>query len=326
MDTWCVQPMLYGKKPEGQPASNPKASAATASFVAGGLIFIMHHHHYTNDIMGWAGEMHQLANNCASIWKSSEDIPEPPFPLGPRPAWIYPGSPSLTLRRSSVSTDLCRPYATLTTRLLKKLTSSEDGNWIFSYDAYMGYIWRVLSKHRARLSKLDLKQNLLWVEAVDMRRRFHEPRVPARIQGNVVWVVLTVSYHGYPRYRCIRQLTNDATQDAVSARLAAIAPIRDNTTLLHRTDSLPPMSNITTGWRDTAPGDADFGFATPCAFHSPFNTATAGFTIVYQARKNGPAGDDKGNKLSIGFEKELAKDPIEDAEWNKFFEFRDMQH
>jgi len=59
--------MLYGEKPEAQPASNPEASAFKASFIAGGLIFMMHHHHYANDVMGWAGEMHQLADNCAAI-------------------------------------------------------------------------------------------------------------------------------------------------------------------------------------------------------------------------------------------------------------------
>lgn len=108
----------------------------------------------------------------------------------------------------------------------------------------------------------------------------------------------------------------------MNAALAAIAPIRDKTTLFLRTDSFPPMSNFTTEWRDTAPCDADFGFATPHGFRFPFDTVTAGLTVVYPVRKNGPAGDDEGNEFSIGFEKELAKDLIEDPEWNKFFEFR----
>lgn len=72
MDTWCVSPTTYGEKPEAQPASNPKASAFKASFIQGGLVFMMHHHHWANDVMGWAGELHQLAENCAAIWKPRE--------------------------------------------------------------------------------------------------------------------------------------------------------------------------------------------------------------------------------------------------------------
>ncbi|KAG9255119.1 uncharacterized protein F5Z01DRAFT_75111 [Emericellopsis atlantica] len=350
MDTWCVQPMSYGEKPEAQPASNPKASAFKASFIAGGLIFMMHHHHYANDIMGWAGEMHQLADNCAAIWKSSEDIP------ASLPAWdpacldlsrVTVADPPEEQRVDGPVSPLRHPdhktgqwllfhLPRSKTEELKKLASPGDGNWISSYDAYMAYIWRVLSKHRARLFKPDLKQNLLWGEAVDMRRRFHDPPVPARIQGNVVWVALSTQ-SPVPQLTAeeviseapltklawyIRQLTNGVTQDAVSAGLADIAPIRDKTTLFLRTDSFPPMSNFTTEWRDTAPCDADFGFATPYAFRFPFDTVTAGLTVVYPVRKNGPAGDDEGNEFSIGFEKELSKGLIEDPEWNKFFEFR----
>lgn len=33
---------------------------------------MMHHHHTANDVMGWAGELHQLAENCAAIWKGTK--------------------------------------------------------------------------------------------------------------------------------------------------------------------------------------------------------------------------------------------------------------
>lgn len=83
------------------------------------------------------------------------------------------------------------------------------------------------------------------------------------------------------------------------------------------------MSNFTTEWRDTRVTDADFGFARPYAFRFPFDTVTAGLTVVLPVRTVGaPAGDDEGNEFSIGFEKELTKDLIEDPEWNKYFEFR----
>lgn len=83
------------------------------------------------------------------------------------------------------------------------------------------------------------------------------------------------------------------------------------------------MSNFTTEWRDTRPCDADFGFAKPYAFRFPFDTVTAGLTVVYPVRTNGaPAGDNEGNEFSIGFEKELTEGLINDPEWNKYFEFR----
>jgi len=124
-------------------------------------------------------------------------------------------------------------------------------------------------------------------------------------------------------HRYIRQLTNGVTQENLDVALSAIAPIRDKTTLFLRTDSFPPMSNFTTEWRDTKPCDADFGFARPYAMRFPFDTVTAGLTTVYPVRTHGaPAGADEGNEFSIGFEKELAEDLINDPEWNKYFEFR----
>lgn len=105
--------------------------------------------------------------------------------------------------------------------------------------------------------------------------------------------------------------------------LSAIAPIRDKSALFLRTDSLPPMSNITTDWRDARAVEADFGFGAPYAFRFPFDTVTVGLTVVLPARKHGaPRGDDEGNEFSIGFEKELAEDLIDDPEWNRYFEFR----
>lgn len=55
----------------------------------------------------------------------------------------------------------------------------------------MAHIWRVLSKNRAKLFKPDLRKPLIWGGAVDMRRRFHNPPVPQRIQGNVVFMTLS---------------------------------------------------------------------------------------------------------------------------------------
>lgn len=68
---YSVSPMTYGEKPEASLDAHPKAAAFQANFIRGGLVFMMHHHHAANDVMGWAGELHQLAENCAAIWNKT---------------------------------------------------------------------------------------------------------------------------------------------------------------------------------------------------------------------------------------------------------------
>ena len=203
MATWCVAPMTYGEKPEAQPAARPRASAFKATFVRGGLVLMMHHHHFANDVMGWAGEMRQLSENCAASWRLArgED---------PRwPAWdpacldlsrVTKEEPPEDQRVDGPPTPLRHPDHVAGQWLLfhlprskaaelKRLASPQDGSyWISTYDAYMAFLWRVLTRHRARLFKPDPKAKLRWGEAVDMRRRFHDPPVPERMQGNVVFV------------------------------------------------------------------------------------------------------------------------------------------
>lgn len=207
LDTWCVPPMTYGEKLEAQPVSSPKASAFKATFIPGGLVFMMHHHHYANDVMGWAGELRQLAENCAAIWNSSDSSPPPPAPWDPAcldnsrltrpelPESQRVDGPISPLRHSDH-----HPAQLILFHLpkskaaeLKQIASPEDGSyWISSYDAFSAYIWRMLSKHRARLFKPDPGEKLIWGEAVDMRRRLHDPPVPERVQRNVAFAALSI--------------------------------------------------------------------------------------------------------------------------------------
>ncbi|KAK7427751.1 hypothetical protein QQZ08_005689 [Neonectria magnoliae] len=64
--------MTYGEKPEASPDNSPVTAAFKANFIRGGLVFNMHHHHFSNDVMGWAGLTHQLAENCYAIINQSE--------------------------------------------------------------------------------------------------------------------------------------------------------------------------------------------------------------------------------------------------------------
>ncbi|KAI1394296.1 uncharacterized protein F4822DRAFT_44712 [Hypoxylon trugodes] len=351
IETWCVPPMICGERPEALPENNPKVAAYKISFIRGGAVLLTHHHHYANDVMGWAGALHQLAENCAAIWKSPRnpdfppwdptcldtsrltkpDAPEDQLTDGPPPPLPHPDH----RERQWLLFHLSKSK----TAELKKLASPEDGSyWISSYDAYMAYIWRYLSKHRSKLFKRDLSEKLLWSESVDMRKRLHDPPVPRRIQGNVLF--LASSTQGFvpsltaaeviseaPLSKLawyIRQLTNNSTQENVDAALTAISYVRKKQNLCQRIDSFPPLSSVVTDWRDAAVSEADFGFAKPHAFRIPMTFVIPGVVGVYPVRLiDPPAGEDEGNELEIGFEKEIAKDLIEDPEWNKYFELRD---
>jgi hypothetical protein len=204
LDTWCVAPMTYGEKPEAQPTSRPKASAFKINFVRGGMVFMMHNHHYCNDINGWAGEMYQLAENCAAIWKSPENPNYPPWDpacldysaiSAPPPEQLVDGPTSPPRNPDHVTGQwLLFHLPKSKAAKLKKMASPKDGSdWISSYDAYTVYMWRVLSKHRAKLFKPDLTKNIVWGEAVNMRTRIQNPPVAQRIQGNVVSVPLSMT-------------------------------------------------------------------------------------------------------------------------------------
>ncbi|KAK0747252.1 hypothetical protein B0T21DRAFT_417472 [Apiosordaria backusii] len=208
MNTWCVFPMTYGEKPEAQPSSRPKCAAFKITFIQGGFVFMMHHHHYTNDVMGWAGELHQLAENCAAVWANptapalppwdpscldlsrvtAPDVPEDKKIDGPVSPLRHPDHKKAQWLLFHLSKSK--------TAALKEVASPKDGSYyISSYDAYNALIWRLLTKHRFALfhniSTDPANISFLWGEAVDMRRRFSNPPIGPRTQGNVVHVALS---------------------------------------------------------------------------------------------------------------------------------------
>ncbi|KAK4173400.1 hypothetical protein QBC36DRAFT_245527 [Triangularia setosa] len=355
MNTWCVPPMTYGEKPEAQPSSRPKCAAFKTTFIQGGFVLMMHHHHYANDVMGWAGELHQLAENCAAIWTNptapalppwdpscldlsrvtAPDVSEEKKIDGPISPLRHPGHKKAQWLLFHLSKSK--------TAALKELASPTDGSYyVSSYDAYNALIWRLLTKHRLALFTDPTAESantpLLWGEAVDMRRRFSNPPIAPRTQGNVVYVAL--SSQSPPELKpltisevvseaplqklawYIRRLTNSVTQESLTAALNGIAPIRDKKALFLRVDSLPPLSTFVTEWRDTRPCDADFGFGKPHAFRFPFDMVTNGLVVVYPVRGHGPCGDDEGNEFSIAVEVEIKDALLADEEWNSWFDFR----
>ncbi|KAL4770590.1 transferase [Aspergillus nidulans var. acristatus] len=346
LNTWSVPPMTYGEKPEANPDSSPTVAAYKANFVRGGLVFIMHHHHYSNDIMGWAGLTHQLAGNCYATLHKTEFPPWDPANLdlsritkpdppedqkvdGPPAPQRHPD------QRTGVSLLFHLPKSKAAQ--LKTLATPDDGSWISTYDAFSAFIMRTLTRLRAPVFNPDPSSQIFWAEAVDMRRRFHDPPVPPRMQGNVMSAAMSttaqismpnptiseiISGWPFPRLASyIRALTNSVTQEGLDQMLNMVAMVRDKKTLNIRIDSQPPMSILQTDHRDANITAADFGFARPITYRHLLDCVTNGVIIVYPPRA-GTGNEDEGCEFAIFYEKDLARTLIEDAEWNEYFEYR----
>lgn len=190
---WGISDLLHGYgRPEAHPDRSPVVAGFQVNLVRGGLVFNMHQHHYANDILGWAGFTHQLAENCYAIVHSTPFPPWDPACLDvsrfakPEPAESEkidspppPGRHADHLDAQWLQFHLPKSKAAE----LKRLAApADDVSWISTYDAFVAFIWRTFSRVRAPVFKPDMTSNLFWIEAVDMRRRLHNPGVPARTQ------------------------------------------------------------------------------------------------------------------------------------------------
>ncbi|KAM0493671.1 hypothetical protein ACHAP8_009116 [Fusarium lateritium] len=344
LEQWSVHPMTYGEKPEAHPDNSPIVSAFRANFIRGGLVFNIHHHHYANDVMGWASFVHQLAENCYAAVNNTEFPTWDPLNLdlsrlikteplednkiaGPPPSKRHPehqGGVSLLFHLSKSKA-----------AELKAKAMPTDGSWISTYDAFSAFIWRNLTRIRAPIFNPDPSSTLYWCEAIDMRRRMHSPKVPPRIQHNVMFAATSLtapvtqptvaqiisdwSLSQLASY--IRQLTNSVTQENLDKTLDMVATIRDKTSLNARVDAQPPLSILQTDHRDANITSADFGFAKPTTYRHLLDRITEGVIIIYPPRDTSPESDE-GCEFAIFYEKRLAEDLINDREWNEYFEYR----
>ncbi|KAJ5822673.1 Transferase [Penicillium robsamsonii] len=343
---WSVPPMTYGEKPEAHPDSSPVVAAYKVNFIRGGLVFIMHHHHYSNDVMGWAGLAHQLAENCYATVNQTPfpqwdpacmDLSRLTKPIVPEDSKID-GPPVPERHPGHIAAEMLLFHLPKSKAAeLKKLATptSTDVPWISTYDAFSAFIWRTISRLRAPIFKPDLSAPLLWIEAVDMRRRMHTPKVPARIQRNVVTGVLSSTapvtaptaaevISEWPLSKIasyVRQMTNSITQESLDQMLDVVSTVRDQTALNIRIDAHPPMSVLQTDHRDVNLTSADFGFAKPFAYRHLIDRLTQGVLIIYPSRDLSPESDE-GPEFSISYETSLKQALIEDPEWCKYFEYR----
>ncbi|KAL4937923.1 hypothetical protein BDV06DRAFT_232244 [Aspergillus oleicola] len=344
LNLWSVPPMTYGEKPEASPDVSPAVAAYKANSVCGGLVFIMHHLHYSNDIMGWAGLTHQLAENCYAIFN---DTPFPSWdpknlnrkritkPDPPEESKI--DGPPAPLRHRAQLPGQCLLFHLPESNAakLKALAEPQDGSWISTYDAFCAFILRALTRVRAPVFNPDPNGYLFWSEAVDMRRRFHSPTVPRRMQGNVAYAAVNMTagipnptiaeiISDWPLWKLasyVRGLTNSVTQEALDATLNMVSMVRDKSTLNFRIDSQPPMSIVMTDHRDVNITGADFGFGRPITYRHLLDCVTNGVIVVYPPRAN-DHNEDEGCEFSIFYERDLARTLTEDEEFGEFFEFR----
>ncbi|EGR49284.1 uncharacterized protein TRIREDRAFT_76995 [Trichoderma reesei QM6a] len=342
---WSVEPMTYGEKPEAHPDNHPVVAAFKMNFVRGGLVLILHHHHYAADVMGWAGYTRQLAENCFAAFNKTEfpswdpknlDLsllckPEPPEDQK------IDGPPAPERHPDHVQ-GVCLLFHLPKSKAaeLKKLAQPEEGQpWISTYDAFVAYIWRSITRIRAPVFNPDPDSKLFLCEAVDMRRRFTNPSVPPRIRGNVMFAALSTTapveaptaaqiMSEWPLSKLaqyIRALTNSVTQESLDKTLEMVATIKDKTSLNIRIDSLPPLSVLFTDHRDAIMSTSDFGFGRPITYRHLTDRVTEGVILIYPPRSSDPASDE-GPEFSFFYEKRLAQDLIEDKEFSKYFEYR----
>jgi transferase family protein len=346
IDALSNLPMTYGEKAEAHPDNSPPVSSFKANFIPGGLIFNMHAHHYANDISGWGSFTELLAECCDAVVNEKTPPDMHPMcinhsrftiPLGPIESQIT--APPQKQRNPSH-----RPTQALLFHLrkskaaaLKKTASPQDGTWISTYDALCAFTWRVFSRIRQFIFDRDLDENLIWAEAVNMRRRLAPPHVHPRTQGNLCYPALSTTA-GLPQptvsdvvsewplwhlARYIRAMTESVTEDSLMATLAAIAPIANKCDLSVKVDSFPSMTMFVTDWREADVCTSTFGFGTPLAYRLLFDRFVEGLVIVYPARE-GPAGHDEGVEVQVSFEEELVGMLVGDKEWNEYFEFRGL--
>ncbi|KAK2066050.1 hypothetical protein LY76DRAFT_652035 [Colletotrichum caudatum] len=344
---WAVEPMTFGYKPEADLDQNPVTSAFKANFVRGGLVLSTHSHHVAVDLMAWAGFVHQLAENYYAFAKGTAYPPWDPACLDlsrllkpePPEEGKVDGPPTPGRHPDHLE---CRSYLFHLPKRkaarLKELARPEDGTWVSTYDAFSAFIWRTVTRLRAPVFTPAPDSKLLYGEAIDLRRRLHGPKLPTRIQQNVMFGALsatapvaqpTVSelMSEWPLWkvaRYIRQLTDSVTQEHVDEVLAMAAAVRDKSSLCIRVDSRPPMSIGQTDHRSANITTADFGFARPATYRYLMSEVTNNGIVVYPSRDPSPESDE-GPEFVIMYETELAQTLIDDPIWNEFFEYRGIE-
>ncbi|KXH66024.1 hypothetical protein CSAL01_12292 [Colletotrichum salicis] len=295
---WAVLPMTYGERPEATPERSPVTAGFKASFVRGGLVFSIHHHHYSQDVMAWAGFIHEPVENCSAFsngtaypsWDPAcNDVsrflkPEPPEEEK------VDGSPPPD-RHPDHKVGICLLFHLPKSKAAqpKELAKPDDGTWISTH---------VSTSTQPKGTRSHSTKRYVRGHVYD--RTCGTTNDTGAHLGLAVLVSSAVYGGDYPH--------------EIQASTPASIRIR-------------PMSTIVLDHRDANVPSADFGFGKPATYRYLMGRISEGGVLVYPPRDPSPESDE-GPEIAIMYEKELAQTLIEDPEWNKFFEYRgvDAEH
>ncbi|KAM0259147.1 hypothetical protein ACHAPA_010881 [Fusarium lateritium] len=220
--------------------------------------------------MGWAGFTHQLAENCYAAVNNTE----------------FPSWDPLNLDVS---------------RLIKQEPPEEnkvDGpaqkERHPAHQVGVSLLFHLPKSRLMRIRALGFNpgptSKLFCCEAIDMRSQMHNPKVPPRVQHNVMFaaasltapaeqptVAQVISDWTFPQLASyIRQLTDSVTQENLDETLEMVATVRDKTSLNTPIDAQPPLSILQTDHRDATITAANFGFAKPVTYRHLLDRITEG--------------------------------------------------
>ena len=342
LDQWSVLPMTFGLNPAAQVSNRPTVSAFKANMIKGGIVFAAPVHHFAADMTGWAGFMHQLAENCRALlhhtdfptWDDrchsalsrlvKEEAPEEDKidlpPLGDPDTGVGPGVALLFHLPKSKAAQIKRVCS----------EGLDESQWVSSYSAYSALIWRTIARIATpHFEMFTPSTELLWGHAVNMRKTL---QLPARAQMKLVesktlpieqpTVAQVTSEWSLSRLsHWIGRLTDSATPEYLDSLLEIAATARDIGPLAVRLDLHPPVSLVTTDHRVANLPGTDFGFGKISTHRQVSDYITPGLHWVYPCRNPSPESDE-GWEIVIEIEKRFAPELLRDAEWKEYFEFR----
>lgn len=347
---WSPDPSMIWDEAsvEANPDTNPTTSAFQINLLRGGMVFGVHVHHWACDLQGWHNFMTQLAENCYAVAKNTSLPPWDPACIDVSrfcrkvDSWVEgpPAAKRHTSHPDEQQALLFHVPKSKAAELKKMASSGNPHEWISTYDAMTAYLWRQLSRARTKLYQPDWTTPVFFGQAVNMRPRLENPRVPDRMMRNVLCgafgdtapvtqpnIAQVLGKDDYPLSKLayyVRQLTNSCTPEHMEDLIDMIAPIRDKRSISLRVDALPPMSLWVTDHRSGDVGGLDFGFGQPITYrHLWGEHITPGLALIY-APIHSSSNPDEGCTFSVTVEEELVPKLLEDPDWTEYFEFRGL--
>ncbi|KAK3297700.1 uncharacterized protein B0H64DRAFT_357742 [Chaetomium fimeti] len=252
--------------------------------------------------------------------------------------------------RSSTTTPITNPTNNTTTTTTPPTPTPPK---ISTYDATTALLWQILTRlrHAHYASRIPRSARPLWATVIDMRQRLRlrtdldlvgvppSPTIPARMQRNLLSAAVSrLPLPGvpeedvWPLHRVaawVRAMTEaGGTWAVLEALHDQFRLLRDKTRAAADMYNLPALAVAVSDHRAAAAvigggreGEgAEFGFGKPVAYRQLWGRVDVGLLILYPARAG--SGEDEGLEFTIGYEKVLAKELVEDEEFRRWFEYR----